>query len=204
MASSHHPVLARLYDVVMMPSERRGLRQQRIRMCRTAPGRVLEIAVGTGLNLPHYERADIIIGIDRDPAMLRRANRKRHTAMIPVRLVEADARELPFRSGTFTTVVIGLALCTISDPGLALAEARRVSADGAELHFLEHVRSPRKAFGRLEDALTPAWRRLAGGCRPNQNTVTIIEESGWDITSLWRSRHGGLVQGCAVNRHSDR
>ena len=173
-------------------------------MCRTAPGRVLEIAVGTGLNLPHYERADIIIGIDRDPAMLRRANRKRHTAMIPVRLVEADARALPFRSGTFTTVVIGLALCTISDPGLALAEARRVSADGAELHFLEHVRSPRKAFGRLEDALTPAWRRLAGGCRPNQNTVTIIEESGWDITSLWRSRHGGLVQGCAVNRHSDR
>ena len=137
-----------------------------------------------------------------DPAMLRRANRKRHTAMIPVRLVEADARELPFRSGTFTTVVIGLALCTISDPGLALAEARRVSADGAELHFLEHVRSPRRAFGRLEDVLAPAWRRLAGGCRPNQNTVTIIEESGWHITSLWRSRHGGLVQGCAVNRHS--
>ena len=151
MASSHHPVLARLYDVVMMPSERRGLRQQRIRMCRTAPGRVLEIAVGTGLNLPHYERADIIIGIDRDPAMLRRANRKRHTAMIPVRLVEADARALPFRSGTFTTVVIGLALCTISDPGLALAEARRVSADGDELHFLEHVRSAKPSYARMQD-----------------------------------------------------
>jgi ubiquinone/menaquinone biosynthesis C-methylase UbiE len=193
-------MLARVYDVVMMPGERRGLRTQRSRMCRLAAGRVLEVAVGTGLNLSHYERADMVVGVDHDPAMLRRAERKRHGAMMPVRLVEADARELPFRDGTFSTVVIGLALCTIPNPDIALEEARRVAAAEAELHFLEHVRSPRRVFGALEDALAPAWRRIAGGCRPNQDTVSIIEDSGWAISSLWRSPRGGLVQGRALRQ----
>jgi len=193
-------MLASIYDVVMMPSERRGLRKQRVRMCRLPAGLVLEIGVGTGLNLPHYERADLVVGIDPDRAMLRRADRRRHEAMVPVRLVQADAEDLPFPDGTFATVVVGLALCTIAQPAEALTEIRRVAADDAELHFLEHVRSPRSGFGKLEDAIAPAWRRIAGGCRPNQDTLALIESSGWDITSMWRSRHGGLVQGSAARQ----
>jgi ubiquinone/menaquinone biosynthesis C-methylase UbiE len=193
-------MLASIYDVVMMPSERRGLRKQRVRMCRLPPGLVLEIGVGTGLNLPHYERADLVVGVDPDLAMLRRADRRRHEAIVPVRLVQADARDLPFADGMFATVVVGLALCTIPQPAHALTEIHRVAGDGAELHFLEHVRSPRAAFGKLEDVIAPAWRRIAGGCRPNQDTVELIESSGWDITSMWRSRHGGLVQGSAARQ----
>ena len=198
MSTPHHPVLARAYDIVMMPGERRGLRNQRIRLCRLATGRVLEIGVGTGLNLPHYERADLVVGIDPDPAMLRRADKKRHEAIVPVQLIEADARHLPFEDNSFATVVVGLTLCTIPNPGLALDELQRVSVSGAEMHFLEHVRSTRQWFARLEDSVAPMWRRVAGGCRPNQDTLALIEDSGWEITRLWTSRHGGLVQGTAV------
>lgn len=198
MPTTHHPLLARVYDVVMMPGERRGLRDQRIRMCRSAPGRVLEIGVGTGLNLPHYERADVVVGIDPDRAMLRRAARARIEAMASVRLVQTDAQQLPFPDDTFDTVVIGLALCTVPDPTTALAEVARTSVPGAELRFLEHVRSERAWFGRLEDMAAPAWRRIAGGCRLNQPTLAIIAAAGWEITNLWTSPHGGLVQGTAT------
>lgn len=198
MSTTHHPLLARVYDAVMMPGERAGLRDQRIRMCRSASGRVLEIGVGTGLNLPHYERADLVVGVDPDQAMLRRAARARFKAMVPVRLVQSDAQLLPFPDDTFDTVVIGLALCTVADPATALAEVARTSVPGAELRFLEHVRSERAWFGRLEDLAAPAWRRIAGGCRPNQDTLSVIADAGWEITALWRSPHGGLVQGTAT------
>jgi ubiquinone/menaquinone biosynthesis C-methylase UbiE len=198
MPSPHHPILARIYDVAMMPGERSGLRDQRARMCRLATGRVLEVGVGTGLNLPHYEHAESVVGVDPDPAMLRRAQRRRDTATTPIRFVEGDARHLPFTDATFDAVVIGLALCTIPDPGAALAELARIARPEAPLHFLEHVRSRRPSVARIEDRIAPLWGRLAGGCRPNQDTLALIDASGWEIVSLWQSRHGGLIQGTAV------
>jgi ubiquinone/menaquinone biosynthesis C-methylase UbiE len=199
MSSPHHPLLARVYDTVMMPGERSGLRDQRVRLCEPAAGHVVEIGVGTGLNLLHYERAERVVGVDADRAMLHKAHRRRQEAKVPVRLVEADARQLPFAARTFDTVVIGLALCTIVDPRAALDELLRVTRPNAELHFLEHVRSSRPFVGRLEDRFAPLWGRIAGGCRPNQDTLSFIESSGWRVVSLWRSRHGGLIQGTAIS-----
>jgi ubiquinone/menaquinone biosynthesis C-methylase UbiE len=167
-------------------------------MCGSARGRVLEIGVGTGLNIPHYERADFVVGIDPDRAMLLRAAQARFKAIVPVSLVQTDAQELPFPDDTFDTLVVGLALCTVPDPAKALAEVARTAAPGAELRFLEHVRSKRAWFGRLEDMAAPAWRRIAGGCRLNQDTLGVIAAAGWEITTLWQSPHGGLVQGTAV------
>jgi ubiquinone/menaquinone biosynthesis C-methylase UbiE len=200
MSSPHHPLLARIYDVVMMPNERLGIRRQRDRMCRLAAGRVLEIGVGTGLNLPHYERAREVVAIDPDPSWLRRAHKRAGEAIVPVTLLRADAIKLPFARHAFDTVVVGLALCTIHDPRVALDEMRRVVQPDGELHFLEHVRSPTKWVGRVEDTIAPLWGKVAGGCRPNQDTVGMIETSGWEITKLWASNRGDLVQGTAVAR----
>jgi ubiquinone/menaquinone biosynthesis C-methylase UbiE len=200
MSTPHHPLLARIYDVVMMPNERMGIRRQRGHLCRLATGTVLEVGVGTGLNLPHYERAKEVIAIDADPHWLRRAHKRAVEAIVPVTLMQANAEQLPFRDNTFHTVVIGLTLCTIRQPQAALAEARRVADEGGELHFLEHVRSPRSWVGKIEDVIAPVWGKVAGGCRPNQDTVRLIEDSGWEITKLWTASHGGLVQGTAIVR----
>ena len=198
MSTPHHPVLARMYDAIMMPQERLGFRRQRSHLCRLAPGNVVEVGVGTGLNLPHYERARRVVAVDPDPSWLARAARRIPDAVVPVSLMRADARSLPFRDGTVDAVVVGLSLCTIPDPAVALAEFRRIVADDGELHFLEHVRSPIGWVGTVEDRIAPLWKRVAGGCRPNQDTIGLIEATGWEITTLWTSRRGDLVQGTAV------
>jgi ubiquinone/menaquinone biosynthesis C-methylase UbiE len=126
MAESSHPLVAAIYDGFMLPQELLGLRKQRARTAREATGSVLELGVGTGLNLPFYEDATRIVAIDPDPGMLRRARRRAAQARMPVALVEVGAEALPFEDGAFDTVVVTLTLCTVPDPAAAVAEARRV------------------------------------------------------------------------------
>lgn len=199
MSSPHHPLFARMYDIVMMPSDRMGIRRQRKHLCRRAAGTVLELGVGTGLNLPHYERADSVVAVDHDLAMLRRADKRAREAIVDVHLIAADAHDLPFPANTFATIVVGLSLCTIPDPDRALVEALRVATPDGELHFLEHVRATHsQRVAHFEDRISGLWGKVAGGCRPNQDTVQIIADAGWEISTLWQSDRGGLIQGTAV------
>ena len=116
MATAPHAMFARIYDLFMVPQERLGLRRQRARLCADAAGRVLEIAIGTGLNIPHYKDAGTVVGIDSNIAMLRRAIRRTWETKTPVELLVADARSLPFPDDSFDSLVVGLSLCTIPDP----------------------------------------------------------------------------------------
>jgi len=196
---ARHPVLARVYDLVMAPSERfGGMSRVRERLVRDATGRVLEVGIGTGLLLPHYRAAAEVHGVDPDPLMLRRARRRAAAVPVPVRLVLGDARALPYRRDTFDVAVVGLAFCTIPTPSRALAELRRVVRPGGELRFLEHVRSPSPRVAAWQRRLAPAWRRVAGGCRLDQDTVAVVEAAGWRIVHLWRSGNGVMVSGRAV------
>lgn len=184
----------------MVPSDWAGLAGQRRRVAALAEGTVLEIGVGTGLNLPAFHRARMVVGIDPDPHMLRRARRRAGAAPCPAWFVQGSAHDLPLRSGSVDTAVVSLSLCTIPDPATALAEIRRVLAPNGALVFLEHVRSDHPATARFQDRVAPAWRRVAGGCHANRRTVEEIEAAGFEITSLWRSRSSSLVQGTAVVR----
>lgn len=199
MSKAPHSLFARVYDLFMVPQDRFGLRHQRASLCGDAAGRVLEVAIGTGLNIPHYEAATNVVGIDHDLGMLRRAIRRTWESRVPIELVVADAHTLPFPVGAFDSIVIGLSLCTIPDPSQALDELSRVAAPGARLHFLEHVRSGKESLARLQDRFAPAWERLSGGCRANQDTVGLIEGSAWSMDDLWVSDTGGLIQGTALN-----
>jgi ubiquinone/menaquinone biosynthesis C-methylase UbiE len=198
VSSPHHPFLASVYNLVMLPGEKFGMQHQRQRLLEGVDGRVIEIGVGTGLNLPWYPSTAKVDGIDVDPHMLRRAERKAHEAVAAVALHEADAADLPFADGTFDHAVVGLSLCTILRPVAALAEVRRVLADDGALHFLEHVRSSSERVARWQDRIAPLWGRIAGGCRPNQDTQRIIESAGFRMVRVWRSDSGGLIQGTAV------
>lgn len=197
MTKKPHPLFARLYDLFMVPQERFGLRHQRTRLCQAAEGRVLEVALGTGLNLTHYRAASSIVGVDYDPGMLRRAIPRTWEAKMPVLLAAADAHALPFPDTCFDSVVIALSLCTIPNPAGALEELNRVAVPGARLHFLEHVRSGTPSWARLQDKARPAWERVSGGCRINQDTRDLIDQSSWSIEDVWSSDGGGLIQGTA-------
>jgi len=194
----NHPFLARIYDTVLAPTERAGVREQRRRMMEGVTGSVLEIAAGTGLNVPLYpDTADEVHAVEPDRHMLAKLLGRASTSAVPLHVYRADACHLPFADGVFDAAIIAFALCTIPDPSRALDEVHRVVRPGGTLRFLEHVRSANDATARWQDRINPLWSRVAGGCRLNQPTVEILASSRWEIDDLWRSGGGFVVAGQA-------
>lgn len=186
------PWFARLYDPLMAPIELLSMRRARRALVADAPGRVLEIGAGTGLNLPHYRSAVSVVATEPDEEMLRRARGRVAAAAVPIRLVLAGAEALPFADASFDTVVATCVFCTVPDPEQGFREIRRVLKPGGELRLLEHVRASSPAIARLQDRATPAWSRIAGGCRLNRPTLKTALRAGFRVERV-ESRFGGLV-----------
>lgn len=151
-------------------------------------GLVLEIGAGTGLSLRYYSPAARVVATDIDLAGLERLAGKALDKGRVARVAVASAERLPFPDGAFDALVCNLALCTIPDPTGALAEARRVLKPGAPARFLEHVRAGNHIQARGQDLLAPAWARMAGGCRLNQDTERIVRASGLTIERVVEKR----------------
>jgi SAM-dependent methyltransferase len=173
-----------IYDAICAFAEWRGLGPWRRWLVGGARGRTLDLGSGTGRNLPLYPAGVQVVGVEPSAAALPRARRRAPGTL----LVRASAEALPFGDGVFDTVVCGLVLCTVDDPPRALAELRRVLRPGGQLRALEHVRSLRPWRARLQDAIQPAWTRLAGGCHPNRDTERAVHAAGFAIeTEGWRA-----------------
>ena|SRR5688572_13786978 len=184
-----------LYDLVMALAERWPVGRMRREAVSASRGLVLEIAAGTGLDFRHYQPGAVVIATELDLAMLDRARHRAASADARVTLVAADAQNLPFRTGTFDTAVVALGLCTIPRPDDALSEIHRVLTRSGILRLLEHVRINHPAVaGWLQDNLTPVWRRLAGGCRLNENTIDRVRDSGFEIVQLDKHANGLFVK----------
>jgi ubiquinone/menaquinone biosynthesis C-methylase UbiE len=150
-------ILPRLLDLSM---RNRLLDHYRQRAIETARGLVLEVGVGSGLNLPLYSQAvDRVCGIDLSPELIRLARRRDADALIPVSLLRASAEHLPFADAVFDTVVMTWTLCSIANPVAALIEMRRVLKPGGQLLFVEHGLSPEIGIARWQHWLTPCWDR---------------------------------------------
>jgi ubiquinone/menaquinone biosynthesis C-methylase UbiE len=163
-----------LYDASMALLEHAGLGPWRRWLAGGARGLTLDLGCGTGRNLPLLPAGTRAVAVDPCRESLVRARRRAPESM----LVQARAEALPFRPGTFDTVVSGLVLCSVTDPGQALGEVLRVLAAGGVLRALEHVRSPARWKARLQDFTQPAWTKLSGGCHPNRNTEQAVETAG--------------------------
>ena len=146
------------YDGWMRPFDRLLLGDGRKGICSRARGRTLELAVGTGLNLPFYPADVQLTGIDVSPAMLALARRRAQALGCAAELRVGDAQALDFPEGGFDTVVVTVSLCTIPDERRALTEARRVLRPGGQLLLLEHVRSPVGPVRWVERLLDPLAR----------------------------------------------
>ena len=186
----------------MRAGERGRLGTWRRELVGPVEGNVLEIAAGTGLNFPHYRAGAVVVATEPDWRMLERARDRAARAGATIVLVAADALALPFRDRSFDTVVVGLGLCTIPSPPRALAELRRVLRLGGVARLLEHVRVESIVVGRMQDLLTPIWRRLAGGCRLNERSVDSVRRAGFRIDGL-RSHMRGHVVAITASTSSD-
>jgi len=192
-----HPLFASLYDTLMLPQEWLGAGKHRAYVVGPVSGRVLELGIGTGLNLRHYRSVEQVIGIDPDPYMLRRAKRRAVSAPFPTALLLNRAEALPFGDASFGTVVATLVFCTVSDPQAAVREVRRVLKPGGTFRFLEHVRMKSPPLARLQEALTPLWRRLFGGCHLDRDTLATFQEGGFEIVELEEFTKGLFIKGVA-------
>ena len=176
-------VLPRLIDFTcgLKPTMR-----QRAKLVPQARGRVLEMGVGSGLNLPYYDTARVtqLHALDPSPELWRLAAERVERARIAVEYLEAGAEAVPLGDRSVDTVVISYSLCTLPDVAGALAEARRLLRPGGRLLFCEHGAAPDHGVRRWQNRLNPAWRRLAGGCHLNRDAPALIEQAGFRITAL--------------------
>lgn len=183
---------AAVYDPFLWWGEMLGMRARRRRLLSAARGRVLEIGAGTGLNLRHYpDGIEELVLLEPYEPMTDRLERRRSKSGRAARIVIAPAEALPFEDGTFDTVVSTMVLCTVTDPGRAVAEVRRVLRPGGRLLFCEHVRSDSARIARWQDRLADAWAGLADGCRCNRDTLATIS-SQLGTTTVERARWSGM------------
>jgi ubiquinone/menaquinone biosynthesis C-methylase UbiE len=159
----------------------RPVRRQRRKVVPLAKGRVLEIGIGTGLNLEHYDKAriELVVGLDPGLEMHPQARRRSRRAAIEVELVGLSAERIPYDDGSFDTVLVTYSLCTIGDPLSALKEMRRVLRPGGRLIFCEHGRAPDARVRRWQERLTPLWSTLAGGCHLDRDIPRLLAQAGF-------------------------
>ena len=175
-------VLPRLLDLAM---RNKALDQYRRDTIGTARGVVLEIGVGSGLNLTLYGRAvDHVYALDPSTELLGSAHERAKDAVVPVSLLRASAERTPFAGSVFDTVVMTWTLCSIPDPLSALAEMRRVLKPGGQLLFVEHGLSPEDRVARWQHRLTPCWTWISGGCHLDRKTDDLLGKAGFHINSL--------------------
>ena len=160
--------------------------RQREKVVPLATGRVLEIGIGTGLNLPYYEpgRVTHVWGLDPSREMWEFGKYKPPSADFKVEFIEATASGIPLEDGCADSVLFTYTLCSIADVIPSLEEIRRVLRRDGMLVFCEHGAAPDKRVQRWQNWLNPAWKRLSGGCNLNRDVPTLLRQGGFRIREL--------------------
>jgi ubiquinone/menaquinone biosynthesis C-methylase UbiE len=184
-------VLPRIIDLVLG----RPVEQARARVTAGLAGEVLEIGFGSGRNMAHLP-AGVTRLLAVDPAAVGRtlAAPRIAAAGVTVEFIGDDGQALHLPDASVDHVLTTWTLCTIPDTERALREIHRVLRPGGALHFTEHGRSPRPTVARWQDRLTPAWSRIAGGCRLNRRIDDLVEQSGLVLTSASTHPMRGTAQ----------
>jgi len=165
------------------------IRKQRMKIIPRATGRVLEVGIGSGLNIPFYDlsRIKTLTGIDTMLNIPQLALKRIESAGIDIRLVCLSAEKLPIADASFDTVVSTYTLCTLQNPLIALNEIRRVLAPGGRLLFSEHGRAPERDVEKWQTRLQPYWSRIAGGCMLDRDIPSLLRQAGFypDVQSQY-------------------
>lgn len=191
--SQKYDRFARWYDWVEGIPELLGVSRLRYRMLQRASGTVLEVAIGTGKNLPYYPRGCRIIAADASKEMLAVAQRRASRLQLDISFLLANAEALPFSDKTFDTIVSSLSTCTFSNPVLALQEMARVCHPEGKVLLLEHGRSDRGWLGRFQDRTAERHARRLG-CHWNRKPLDLVRRAGLKVNKAQRVFLGVFYQ----------
>ena len=162
------------------------IQSQREKVIPAAEGRVLEVGMGSALNIPFYDpdKIDFVWGLEPSQAMRKKARKNLAHAPFEVRLLDLPGEEIPLDDNSVDTVVLTYTLCTIPDWRNAMQQMRRVLKPGGKLLFCEHGQAPDEQVRKWQDRVNPLWKKVAGGCHLNRPIPDYIETGGFVIQSL--------------------
>ncbi len=157
--------------------------KQREKVIPLAEGEVLEIGVGSGLNLSFYDTDKVrkVWGLEPSEGMRRLARKKLVGSALEVEMIDLPGEEIPLDANSVDTVVVTYTLCTIPDAQRALRDMQRVLRPGGRLLFCEHGVAPDDGVRRWQDRLNSTWNRFSGGCNINRDIPHLLESSGFRI-----------------------
>ena len=172
--------------IVHLSCGTRPAMRQREKVVPQASGRVLEVGIGSGLNLRYYDpaRVEKVWGLDPSPEMTRLAREEARSVEVDVEFIDLPGEEIPLEDRSVDTVLVTYTLCTIPDTAAALGQMRRVLAANGRLIFCEHGAAPDADVRRWQDRLDPVWQRLGGGCHLNRAIAPLIEQGGFRIETM--------------------
>ncbi|NNE57124.1 MAG: class I SAM-dependent methyltransferase [Hellea sp.] len=162
------------------------INKQREKVVPHATGVVLEIGIGSGQNLPHYNSENVskIIGVDPDDHIWKRSAKRREVSPIEIERIGLSGEEIPLDKNFADTVVCTYTLCTIPDPVKALYEMRRILRPGGKILFCEHGMAPDGKVARWQSRIDPIWKRIAGGCHSGRNIPELLKQADLKIEKL--------------------
>ena len=182
-------ILPRLIDLAM---KNPATTECRSRIIPRATGRVLDVGIGSGLNLRFYgPRVTKLWGIDPSSELLEMARPKLKSVVFPVELLSHSAEEIPLPQGSIDTIVLTWTLCSIPNPIQALREMRRVLREEGQVVFAEHGLSPEPSVQAWQHRVNPIWCRIAGGCNLNRKVDDILSAGGFKAVELSTSYFPG-------------
>ena len=175
-------ILPRLINLAM---QNKVAMAERRKFVPLASGTVLEVGVGSGINIPLYGRdVETLLAVDPSLEIWRLALRRVSRAPFPVEFLQCSAEQIPLEDTTVDTVVTTWTLCTIHDPVAALSEMKRVLKPEGQVIFVEHGRAPDARVLAWQNRLNPLWNRIGGGCNLNRKIDDLILEAGLRITRM--------------------
>ena len=181
-----------LYDKYVLPKflncacASKPILRQRQKVVPLAEGKVLEIGIGSGLNLPFYEKSKIdeVWGLDPSEELSAMARIVADQESIEVNFISSGAEEIPLPDNHFDSVLITYTMCTIPEVLRANQEIRRVLREDGKMIFCEHGEAPDENIRKWQKRINPFWGRIAGGCNINRKIPSLIQDSGFDIVEM--------------------
>ena len=160
--------------------------KQRQKLVPLAKGKVLEVGIGSGLNMPYFDTSKVIsvVGIDPSVELIQLAEKRIDDSMPDVNFVISKAEEMQFNDNSFDTVLITYTMCTVDDVSASLMQIKRVLKSDGQLLFCEHGLAPDEKIVKWQNRINKFWPTISGGCNINKNIPHLIGEAGFTISNM--------------------
>lgn len=181
-----------IYDRYVLPTflnlacGTKPILKQREKVVPLAEGRVLEIGMGSGINIPYYDpnKVEMVWGLEPSEGMRQKARKNLKKAHFEIEWLDLPSEEIPLEDNAADTILLTYTLCTIPDWQSALEQMRRVLKPNGKLIFCEHGQAPDESIQKWQKRINPTWKKIAGGCNLNRPIPQLLTHSGFRIEKM--------------------